>query len=268
MTGEPGRADPALAGRLPDFIIGGAPRCGTTWLYRALDRHPGIHLAKPVRPEPKFFLVDAEYEKGLGYYSQRWFSDVPERIAAGEKSTNYLESRVAAERMAEALPGVKLVFLLREPASRAVSNYRFTKMHGLEDLDFAAALEAEGQRERDYDERLRFMRPFSYFSRGCYARHLARWFELFPRQQILVRAYEELVTAPGETLADVQRHLGVEARPQDAEGLGIVNGSDDAAVETSAVAALRHRYEEPNRDLRELLGDDLWAPEPELAGRG
>src|SRR6202035_103039 len=51
--------------RLPDFIIGGAPRSGTTWLYWLLDRHPHVYLAKPVTPEPKFFLVDRIYEKGL-----------------------------------------------------------------------------------------------------------------------------------------------------------------------------------------------------------
>ena len=50
--------------RLPDFIIGGAPRSGTTWLYWLLDRHPAVHMARPLAPEPKFFLVDALYAKG------------------------------------------------------------------------------------------------------------------------------------------------------------------------------------------------------------
>ncbi len=108
--------------RLPEFVIGGAPRCGTTWLYRVLDRHPAIWLAKPVRPEPKFFLVDDEYDKGLDYYRSRWFSAVPDEKIAGEKSTNYLESTSAAERIAANLPEVRLVFLLREPSSRAFSN--------------------------------------------------------------------------------------------------------------------------------------------------
>jgi hypothetical protein len=56
--------------RLPDFIIGGAPRSGTTWLYELLDRHPDVHMAKPLAPEPKFFLRDDEYARGLRYYSQ------------------------------------------------------------------------------------------------------------------------------------------------------------------------------------------------------
>ena len=51
-----------MSRRLPDFIIGGAPRSGTTWLTAALDRHPDIWVAKPLRPEPKFFLVDELYD--------------------------------------------------------------------------------------------------------------------------------------------------------------------------------------------------------------
>ena len=63
--------------RLPDFVIAGAPRSGTTWLTSALDRHPDIWLAKPRRPEPKFFLVDELYELGIEEYSRRWFADAP-----------------------------------------------------------------------------------------------------------------------------------------------------------------------------------------------
>ena len=264
MTGEQGRvvATPTGRGlRLPDFIIGGAPRCGTTWLYRALERHPGIALAQPVRPEPKFFLVDSEYEKGLAYYAERWFSPLPAGLPAGEKSTNYFESPVAAARVAGAVPGVKLVFLLREPASRALSNYRFSRMHGLEDLDFATALAEESRRAAGYEERFRFSRPFSYYSRGLYAEHLSTWLGLFPREHILVRPYEDIVSRPAELLVAVQEFLGVPPRPEDVEGLGIVNaaeGADEPELR-DVLASLRGRYEEPNRHLEDLLGDDLWS---------
>src|SRR5215470_7742197 len=83
--------------RLPDFIIGGAPRAGTTWLYELLDHHPDVHMAKPLNPEPKFFLRDDEYAKGLEYYSRKWFEDVEPSKVAGEKSTDYLERPAARE---------------------------------------------------------------------------------------------------------------------------------------------------------------------------
>ena len=78
--------------RLPDFIIAGAPRSGTTWLWRLAGLHPAIVMAKPVRPEPKFFLVDDLYAKGLDWYSATWFAGIPPEQVAGEKSANYMES--------------------------------------------------------------------------------------------------------------------------------------------------------------------------------
>jgi len=72
--------------RLPDFIIGGAPRAGTTWLYELLDRHPDVYMAKPLKPEPKFFLRDEVYAKGLAHYSQTWFAGADTRKMAGEIS--------------------------------------------------------------------------------------------------------------------------------------------------------------------------------------
>jgi len=103
-----------MTGRLPDFIIGGAPRSGTTWLATTLDRHPAIWMAKPLRPEPKFFLVEELYAEGLDQYSARWFAEAPDDTVVGEKSTNYLESGSAARRIAADLPGVRMIFLLRD----------------------------------------------------------------------------------------------------------------------------------------------------------
>jgi len=83
----------------PTFIIAGAPRSGTTWLYELLDRHPDVFMAKPARPEPKFFLVDELYGRGIQHYFDTWFAGAEAYPAAGEKSTNYLESPAAARRM-------------------------------------------------------------------------------------------------------------------------------------------------------------------------
>ena len=79
--------------RLPDFIIGGAPRSGTTWLYWLLDRHPEIYMASPVKPEPKFFLVDHLYEKGLRFYADTWFAARRRRAACRRE-----EHRLSRER--------------------------------------------------------------------------------------------------------------------------------------------------------------------------
>ena len=73
--------------RLPDFIIGGAPRSGTSWLYQVLDMHPEIHMAKPIKPEPKFFLIDKLYEKGIEYYAKTWF---PDSIRSKQVCRHYL----------------------------------------------------------------------------------------------------------------------------------------------------------------------------------
>lgn len=242
--------------RLPEFIIGGAPRAGTTWLYELLDRHPDIHMAKPLKPEPKYFLRDDEYAKGLEYYSKKWFDGVAPSKIAGEKSTDYLESSAAAARIAKDLPHVKLMFLLREPVSRAYSNYLWSKMNGLETEDFATALRLEPQRERELPERLKFTRPFSYFSRGLYADLLEPYFNRFMEYQLFVGRYEDIIDRPAAVADAVHRFLGVSSRPADADGLGVINPSardvkglaDDVREELSA------RYTEPNQRLALLLG--------------
>src|SRR5713226_2100446 len=248
--------------RLPDFIIGGAPRSGTTWLYGLLDRHPDVYMARPVTPEPKFFLVDQIYEKGLAYYAETWFAAAGERQLAGEKSTDYLESAPAARRIACDLPHVKLVFILREPAERAYSNYLWTRMNGLETEDFATALRLEEQRERDLTDRLKFARPFSYFSRGLYADLLTPYFEQFPRDQILVLRFEDVAACPTVVAERLHRFLGVSARPDDGAGIGVINPSekDGATLDEGIHRELRARYAEPNRRLASMLGPGfaLW----------
>lgn len=243
---------------VPHFIIGGAPRSGTTWLHHALSRHPDIFLASPIFPEPKFFLVDEFYEQGLEHYREKWFSKAPEGAVVGEKSTNYLESATSARRIRKDLPGVRLVFILREPVDRAFNNWLWSHHNRVETESFETALDLEQQREATIEPRLRYARPHALFSRGLYADLLAPWFELFPREQILCLRYEDLSVDDAGLLARLHRHLGVAERPADAEGLGVINRADgeiEAAIPPHLEQRLRAGYAEPNRRLAALLPD-------------
>lgn len=243
--------------RLPDFIIAGAPRSATTWLYELADRHPAVAMARPVAPEPKFFLIDERYERGLAYYSSTWFERLPDGLIYGEKSTNYLESATACERIASDLPAARLVFLLRDPVERAHSNYLWSTKNGLENETFERALALEDERERNVPPELRYARPHAYFSRGLYAQMLRPWFARFPRKNILALRSEDVALAPRAIAQALHAFVGVDPRPDLVEGLGTINA---ARPEGSPPIAerIRHllseRYLQPNADLAHLLG--------------
>ncbi len=244
---------------LPDFIIGGAPRSGTTWLYYLLDVHPEVYMAKPVKPEPKFFLVDERYSHGIDFYSRTWFSENIHAKICGEKSTDYLESAVAAARIRKHLPEVKLIFILRNPIDRAFSNYLWSRMNGLEHKDFVTALALEEQRERELPEKLKYARPYSYFSRGLYADMLRTYLDLFKREQILCLRYEDIQEKPEFLVERLHRFLGIKPRPEDGRHLGVINPSkkDSDGIPNEAYKMLRSRYAEPNIRLASLLGHDF-----------
>jgi hypothetical protein len=244
----------------PDFIIGGAPRSATTWLCHLAERHPAIAMAKPLQPEPKFFLIDELYARGLDYYAANWFQALPQDRLLGEKSTNYLESKRAAARIHRCLPMVRLVFLLRNPVDRAYSNYLWSRRNGFESETFERALALEDERERSLAPALRYARPFAYFSRGFYAEHLIRFFQLFPRHRILVLRTEDIATEPDSVAARFQRFLGAPVLPDLAKGMGLVNTVNPERTTVLPMElrlALEDRYREPNRQLRALLGSDF-----------
>jgi hypothetical protein len=243
----------------PTFIIAGAPRSGTTWLYELLDRHPDVFMAKPARPEPKFFLVDELYGRGIQHYFDTWFAGAEAYPAAGEKSTNYLESPAAARRMHEDLPGVKLIFILREPAQRAYSNWMWSTMNGVESEDFATALAQEDDRERNVLPRLRYAKPHAYFARGLYANLLRPYFETFPRDQLLCLKFDDIVRNTSSLTERLHRFIGVTPRPQDASGLDVVNPSEKhgEVMPQDVIDRLRRRYAASIRELTSMVGPEF-----------
>lgn len=196
---------------LPDFLVLGAQKAGTTALYAYLRWHPGI--TGPSWKEVSFF--DRHWWRGEAWYRGQ-FPLRPGKRLVGEASPSYLFHPLAPERARSLVPDAKLIVLLRNPVDRAYSHYQHEVALGREPLSFEDALAAEEERTRGEVERLvsdprAFSRAWwghTYVARGRYAEQLERWLEAFPREQLLVVATEELGERPAETYARVLRFLG------------------------------------------------------------
>lgn len=205
-------------GRLPDFLIVGAPKAGTTALHAALTEHPQLHLSTV--KEPKYYMCGDSPPpayKGPGdahsnreWIWQRWryqalFADAPQDVLVGESTPFYLYNRDARRRIAADIPHARLVAVLRDPVDRLYSNWMHLRADGLEPC--ADVVEACA---READRVDAGWAPFwHYQGLGRYGRQLADLFDHFPREQVLVLRYRQLVDQPEESLRRVCLFLGV-----------------------------------------------------------
>jgi hypothetical protein len=162
------------------------------------------------------------------------------------------------------VPRVKLIFLVRNPVDRAYSNYFWSRRNGLETETFERALELEEKREQDLTPDLRYSRPHAYFSRGLYVTHLARFFDRFPRKQILVLRHENVAKDPEGIAQAFHRFLGISEMPELARGLPPVNSAEPFPSEPLPNVLRRQlaeRYRAANVELSVLLGSnfDAWS---------
>ncbi len=198
---------------VPDFFVIGAYRCGTTSLYRSLRQHPQVFL--PLEKEPNFFAVDGNPEAGAVLRSRSTVtpSDYHALYASaspgqktGDISPEYLRNPRVASRLAEVAPRAPLVAVLRNPIERAWSDYLLHVRDGDEPCDLLRdALAQQAQRQQVEH------RGGHYLDSGFYATQLARYFALFPRNQIQVHLFEELMQDRQTVLAQMFRHIGVDA---------------------------------------------------------
>lgn len=239
------------------FLVVGAQRCGTTYLHALLEAHPGISMARPARPEPKVFLTDEVTELGAEWYRRTWFPHAAGGDLLGEKSTSYIESAAAAVRARAVLGDARIVVQLRDPIERAVSNWKFTRASGLEDLPLDEALERNLAGPRDWDPRATSVSPYHYVERGRYAAHLGPWLETFPGL-VRVQFLEDFVADP-DVVGELYDWLGVDPafRP---DVLGeSVHESDatDERIDDDLRARLRDWFDGADRELARLLGVTL-----------
>jgi len=246
---------------LPNFLIVGAARSGTSTLYHYLQSHRQIHLRPSKRPEPHFFFKESEYVKGLRYYEETWFPKESRCEAVGEASTSYLFGPAVPARIAEALPGARLIALLRNPIDRAFSSYWHSVRSGVETLDFVAAIDQEAERTEAIEgTALGELKPYSYVARGFYYAQFikSRKHQLLSRNEtkVIVNLREE----PARLLRRVYRHLGVaEELPSRMDIVENRSVPDGAVLDPSLRRRLIQVYADDVVRLGKLLDRDLTA---------
>jgi hypothetical protein len=203
---------------MPNFLIIGTAKSGTTSLYNYLKQHPQVYVS-PVK-EPKFFAYEGEKLDFRGPGDRlanssvvtdieayrALFAKVSGETAVGEASPLYLYIPKAPERIRHHVPEAKLIAILRNPAERAYSHFSQMVRDGREPLgDFSQALEVEGERISD-----NWAFGWHYKRMGFYHAQLERYFDMFGPDQLKVYLYEDLKADPVGVLGETFRFLGVD----------------------------------------------------------
>lgn len=252
-------------GALPSFLIIGTQKGGTSSLHRYLGQHPLLYRSRP--KEVHFFdgrrgHGDA-YARGLDWYRQHFKPQAGMRKGGQtfESSPLYIFNPLAAQRIRDSLPDVKLIAVLRDPAKRAVSHYFHNIKLGHENLPFGQAIDAEEKRTGPALERGDFtdhgLVRFSYKARGRYAEQLERYFALFDRSKIRVVSSDELFGDPQGTTFKLFDFLGVDRPKKQIDYAPRNVGEKKTEIPQQEIDRLRDYYRPYNEQLAKLLGRDF-----------
>ncbi len=254
---------------MPDFIIIGAQRAGTTSLFNYLIQHPQI-LA-PESKETHFFDNEFQtgkhnFERGLPWY----LSFFPRRKSLKnikktfEATPAYIFNPLVPKKIFDVLPKVKLIAILRNPTNRALSHYFLQKRKGREKLPLLDALKSEEERLepiiRMKDFNSKAYRHFSYKSRGIYINQIERLLKYFPRKQLLIINNENLLIKRVETLKKVFDFIGIDSKINIHNSIDLE--PDNVAYYKNEVPSEVYQYLNNffcpyNEALYKLLGEDF-----------
>jgi hypothetical protein len=252
---------------LPDFLIIGGARCGTTSLYAYLGKHPGVRESS--RKEVGYF--DRRYHLGKMWYRSHFPLAITGRpsgtrarwVQTGEATPEYLFDPRAPARAHDVVPGARLIVLLRNPLSRAYSHYMLKMQSGHEFLPFPDAVACEEERlageldrmARDESYFSESRMHFSYLARGVYIDQLMRWLEFFPREQMLILTAEDFNRDRPGTFRQVLEFL--ELPPCDVPSFATHNSVPHWPMDPATREVLRAHFAPHNARLYEFLGRDL-----------
>ena len=206
----------------PNLFIVGQPKSGTTALHQFLGQHPEIYMSSI--KEPHFFCSDFHLESDRAYGKKRFFDFRNESAylqlfakaenakIIGESSTNYLYSRVAAEKIYNFNPDAKIIIILREPAKFLYSLHsHYVKFTEENEPDFLTALALEKDRiaEKAYSPRVTSPSYLYYDRRVQYARQVKRYYDRFKPEQIKIVVFEEFKSDNQRIYREILEFLGV-----------------------------------------------------------
>ena len=201
--------------RLPDFVIIGAARCGTTSLHAYLREHPQVFMSSEKEtdyfslgdlPSDEVPALAAPWRAKTRAEYEAFFRDAGDAHAVGEASPTYLFYPRSAERLRQAIPDAKLICVLRDPVERAYSHFALARKMGFEtETDFEAAVAREDERWRT-DRSMRF----TYTRASFYHDGLAEFLARFPRERILVLRFEDLSADTAGAMRRIHAFVGVD----------------------------------------------------------
>jgi hypothetical protein len=266
---------------MPDFIVIGTQRGGTTSFYHYLTQHPSVAPAST--KEVHFF--DVSFQKGVWWYRAHFplllrrryaESRLQQPFITGEASPYYLFHPLVPQRIVQTMPHVKLIALLRNPVDRAYSQYRLELDWGFETRTFEDAVASEEMRNGDKGDQLVAegarqgfnYRHHTYLSRGIYVDQLQRWLSLFPPEQLLILKSEDFYEAPAATLKQTLDFLHLPSTQPSQMSAADYDPHDgysrlrqtkrSVSSMTPALRQQLYAYFAPhNARLYELLGKDL-----------
>ncbi|MCH1867533.1 sulfotransferase domain-containing protein [Nocardioides sp. CFH 31398] len=255
---------------LPDYLIIGAKKGGTSSLTNWLIQHPGhLRMFPSYQPLKSAHFFDIAFHEGVDWYRGH-FPTARARLrhpgaVVGEASPYYMFHPAAAGRARSVVPDAKIIAVLRDPVSRAYSNYHDRVAAGTETLPtFEAAIDAEPGRLAGVDEERLRNDPcyyslahdqFTYLARGRYLEHLSSWLDTYPAEQVLVLRAEDMYADPAAEFRRVERFLGL--RHHDGVDLRTYNERSKPPMDPRTRARLAEYYRPHNEALAERLGRDL-----------
>ena len=198
---------------IPNFIVIGVKRCGTTTLYEQLSEHPCIE--KSAHDNLGFF--NNNFELGMNWYKSHFVTNFRKKeierkygkFATYDVTSSYIQKKKTAQNIFKTLPNVKLILILRNPTDRAYSEYNQNIIDENESRDFRELIKQEiNEIENMENDNLEFSsNKINLVKKGIYEKQISPWLEIFPRKQILIISTEEFGEKTTETYDKIFRFL-------------------------------------------------------------
>jgi len=253
---------------LPDFLVIGAQKCGTTSLYAYLTQHPSVSPA--FEKEVRYF--NDHYENGENWYKAHFPTNYYKylmtrrdaaRFVTGEGEPSYLPNPIVPQRAFELMPSVKLIVMLRNPVDRAYSHYQHRFSRGRETRTFEEVVETDKEILKDGfdglptgDYRRLGHLHYSYLPRGFYADQIETWMEVFPKEQFLIIRAEDFFSDTQSIFDEVLAFLGLPKHRLERNERHNV-GKYDRSMSATTRQDLADYFYQHNQRLSEYLGRDF-----------